>query len=167
MPLALEDGLSTLQATSLLSIIGAAAIASKLLLVAFADRIDRVVVLAGLMVLGILMNLGLLSSTGYPLLVGCALLLGVATGALAPLFYTLLADRFGPASFGSVRGLMTPLTAILGAVGVRYAGEVYDRTGGYDLIFATFMGVQIVAAVLMFATRYTRPAVAAPRPATA
>jgi nitrate/nitrite transporter NarK len=42
---------------------------------------------------------------------------------------------------------------IIGAVCVRYAGEVYDRTGSYNLMFITFVAAQVVAAVLMLWVR--------------
>ena len=42
-------------------------------------------------------------------------------------------------------------------IAVRFAGEVFDRTGGYDLMFNVFIIAQIVAAGLMFVTRFARP----------
>jgi len=48
---------------------------------------------------------------------------------------------------------MTPLLALVGALCVRYAGEVFDRTGGYDFAFLSFVASQAFAALLMFGTR--------------
>lgn len=154
VPLALAEGLTMLQATSLVSATGGAAIAGKLLLSVFADKVDRIALMTGMFVLGSAVNAALLTNTGYYPLLGCAALLGLATGALMPVFYALLADRFGTATFGTVRGLTVPILAIAGAIAMRLAGEVYDRTGSYQLLFAIFIGLQLLAAALILATRF-------------
>jgi predicted MFS family arabinose efflux permease len=160
-PLALGVGLSMAQATALISLTGASAVASKLLLAVVADKVDRVTVLVGLYGLGALLNVALLATQGYVALIACAVVLGITTGSLAPLVYTLLADRFGAASFGTVRGLSAPFSAILGAIAVRFAGEVYDRTGEYDVMFGCFIVAQVLAGLLMFSSRFGRPLAAA------
>jgi sugar phosphate permease len=166
VPLALQEGLTLMQATTLVSLTGMAALATKLLLAVVADRLDGVLALVGLMILGAVLNLALMTGSGYAVLAACAAGLGVATGVLPPLFYTVLAGTFGPASFGTARGLSAPFGTILGAGSVRFAGEVYDRTGGYDLLFATFIGLQVVAAVLTLSTRFVPAArLATPTPA--
>lgn len=164
-PLALGGGFSMVQATGLISLTGAAALVSKLLLAVVADKVDRVTVLVSLYGLGALLNVALLATQGYVALIACAVVLGITTGSLAPLVYTLLADRFGAASFGTVRGLSAPFSAVLGAITVRFAGEVYDRTGEYDLMFASFIVAQVLAGLLMFSSRFGRP-LAPARPAT-
>lgn len=156
-PLALGGGLSMAQATGLISLTGASAMASKLLLAVVADKVDRVTVLVSLYSLGALLNVALLATQGYVALIACAVVLGITTGSLAPLVYTLLADRFGAASFGTVRGLSAPFSAVLGAIAVRFAGEVYDRTGEYDVMFGSFIVAQVLAGVLMFCSRLGRP----------
>jgi hypothetical protein len=74
-------------------------------------------------------------------------------GGLPPIQYALLADRFGVASFGTVRGLMSPVSAISGMICIWMAGEVFDRTGGYGPLFAGFVAVSVVSVGLMLATR--------------
>lgn len=167
VPLALDGGMTMLQATSLVSAMGVAAILSKLVLAVVADKVDRVVLLACLFVLGAALNAALLASDGYPLLFAMAILMGVIIGALAPLVYTLLADRFGAASFGTVRGLSAPISSLMGAVSVRFAGEVFDRTGDYDVMFGSFIFAQLGAASLMLSTRFIKPPATASNPAAA
>lgn len=153
-PLAISNGLSTVQAATLLSMMGVGATAGMLLLAAIADRLNRVSLLTGVFLFIAAVNVALLFSRTYPTLVGCGLAVGLLSGAVTPVFYALLADRFGVASYGTVRGLVAPLTAIVGAVAVRFAGEVYDRTGGYDAMFNAFVVVLLLAAAAMFATRF-------------
>jgi predicted MFS family arabinose efflux permease len=167
-PLALGAGLTVVKATTLISAAGGGAIGGKLVLAAVADRVDRVALLTGLFLLMAGVAAVLVVSKSYFALLGSAVSLGVATGAMTPIFYALLADRFGAASFGTVRGLMAPLIAIVSAIAVRFAGEVYDRTGGYDMMFYTFIAAQLVAAAFMFSTRFFgRPAMASVEPARA
>lgn len=154
VPLALESGLTMLQATTLVSATGGAAIVGKLLLSVFADKVDRIALMTAMFVLGSAVNVALLTNTGYYPLLACAAFLGLATGALMPVYYALLADRFGTEIFGTVRGLTVPILGIVGAVTVRFAGEVYDRTNSYDFLFGVFIAAQLLAAVFIFCTRF-------------
>jgi MFS family permease len=164
VPLAIESGLTTMQSAGLVSVTGGAAIASKLLLSIVADRFNRIYMLAAMTSLGLVVNILLLVESSYPVFIACAAMLGVASSAMAPILYALIADRFGVASFGTVRGLMAVLIAGLGAVAVRMAGEVYDRVGSYDALFYAFMGVGALAVGLLLATQATRPLGAASLP---
>ncbi|CAN7448898.1 MFS transporter [Phenylobacterium sp. LjRoot225] len=157
IPLGRESGLTMIQATSLISVMGGGAIVGALLLSVFADKIDRIVLLTVLLLLGGALNAILPYAHDYLPLVVAAALLGITTGSLPPVFMALLADRFGASSFGTVRGLTMPLIAAMGMIAVRFGGEVFDRTGGYDVMFNVFVVVQIVAAGLMFATRFAAP----------
>ena len=156
VPLALEKGLSMMQAASIVSIGGGTAIAGKLLLAFIADKLDRTVLLAGMFAMVAVPIAMLLVSDGFTLLLLASAIIGLTTGALTPIYYTLLADTFGVTAFGTVRGVMVPITASIGAVAVRFIGEVFDRTGGYAVGFAIFIGIQLLAAALLFSTRYMR-----------
>ena len=158
-PLAIGGGLTTAQGASLISVMGGGSIAGGLLLAVIADKVDRISLLAVLFLLAGLLNAALLADHSYALLVGCAALLGVALGMATPAFYALLADRFGPASFGTVRGLTMPVIAAFGMVSIRLAGEVFDRTGSYDLLFSAFIVACVAAAGLIFLTRFASAAI--------
>jgi MFS family permease len=163
VPLARESGLSMLQSTSLVSVLGATAIAGGLLVSTVADRIDRVLLLSGLFALEALVNGALWLDKSYPTFLACAAMLGIASGTVVATFYALLADRFGTTSFGTVRGTAFLLNGVLGMVSVRFAGEIYDRTGSYHTMFATFFGTYLIAAMLMFSSRMIGQG-AAPKP---
>lgn len=72
-----------------------------------------------------------------------------------PLYLALLADRFGARSLGSGNGMIMFGIVVMGAMAVRYAGDVYDRTRGYDFMFHSFMALGIGAAGLIFVSRDT------------
>lgn len=157
-PLGQEAGLSTEVAATLMSFMGGGAIVGILILALIADRLDRVVLLTILLVLGAGLNAALPYADTYGRLAVISALLGISSGTLPPVFFALLADRFGPASFGAARGLTMPLIAACGMVAVRLAGEAFDRTGGYAVVFQAFVAVELAAAGLMFATRFVSPA---------
>ena len=164
VPLAQDTGIGSTRAASLISVLAAAGLIGNLLLAGIADRVDRMRLLGILFVAVALVNGLLFFSRGFPLLVTCAALLGLAGGIVSPAFHTLIADRFGPASFGTAYGLMTPVLAITSALCTRYAGEVFDRTGGYSFLFVSFIASQGFAALLMFGTRTPWPRAAPPPP---
>lgn len=158
VPLAVEAGLTTVQAAGLISITGMAAVLSKMALAVVADRFDRILMLAVLFGLGVIVSILLLLDHGYTLLVACAVMLGISSSALTPIFYALLADRFGIASFGTLRGLTSFLIAVASAVAVRFAGEVFDRLKSYDFVFYTFIVLGVLTVALMLSTWMTRSA---------
>lgn len=158
VPMALEARFTMLQATALVSVISGAALGGKLLVVAFGDAFDRTLIMAGAATLSVIPYAGFLIGGSYGILMGSAVLSGLISGAIAPVSYAVLADRFGIASFGTIRGLSLPIGSIVGALFIRLVGEAYDRTGSYSLMFLFFMAMAILAAVMLFCVRYTRRA---------
>jgi MFS family permease len=118
-----------------------------------ADKIERTYLLAILIALAIIPALGFVIGVTFPSMIAFAVVTGLSASIVPPIFYTLLADRFGLANFGTVRGTIAPVTATMGAVGVRFIGEMHDATGNYDLGFQILAGVAILASILMFASR--------------
>lgn len=150
VPYAQQSGLSIVEASSLFSVFGATAIGAKLMLAWLADRLSPLVLLAGLFGLVGACSAAILVSTTYPSLVVCSALLGVVAGATTPAFTTLLANRFGAASFGTTFGTASLVSALASAACVRFGGEVFDRTGSYQMMFVTFIGFALIAGVLVF-----------------
>ncbi|MDE8653565.1 MFS transporter [Novosphingobium album (ex Liu et al. 2023)] len=153
VPIGREIGFSTTKAASLISVIGIAGISGKLMVAWLADRFDRALLLTALYAMLALAGAVMLFADSYPLLVAACLLIGLAAGATMPLYLALLADQFGAKSFGTGNGMITFSIAVISAVAVRYSGEVYDRTGGYDLMFYTFIAIGIASALLMATLR--------------
>ena len=161
VPMAMQAGAPVAKAATLLSVYGLMAISGKIVLSVFADRIDRILLMTGVFCLGAV-GMGLLvTGHSFTMLMVCAGVVGLSSGALIPLHSALIAERFGPASFGTVGGLMAPIIAVMCAVLARFAGDVFDKTGGYDLAFTIFVGLQLLAAALIFATKFTKPALEA------
>ncbi len=157
VPLAIDLGFTTTRAATLMSAMGIAAIAGKFTVALIADRFERPVILAVLFSLMAVACALLLRADSYILLVACSAIMGISSGASMPVFLALLADRFGALSMGTANGNATFVIAVLTAVSVRFAGEVFDRTGNYDLMFVSYIPVALFAAILIFLTRFSRP----------
>jgi len=153
VPLGQESGLSVAQSASLLSVLGIAAIVCKLVLAGVGDMIDRELTLAILFICIALTCVALLQGDSYVMLLVCSALVGLAVGAITPVFLALLADRVGAATFGTANGTAALIMSVCGAIGVRFGGEVYDRTGSYDAMFISFIAVSLLSALLMLAAK--------------
>lgn len=166
VPLAEGIGIDATQAASLIAILSAAGLVGGLLTAWLADKIDRMTLITILFLFVAAAGAVLYFSHSFPMLAAGAVVLGFTTGIVSPAFHALIADRFGPASFGTAYGLMVFLMTIMGAVCVRYAGEVFDRTGAYDNMFLTIVVVGIVAALVMWATKMLSAPPAGVQPAS-
>ena len=153
-PIAIAKGLTTAQATSMITVSGATAAISTLLLASLAHRVDRRSLLAGLFLATAALNAALILSEDYGSLLGCAALLGIISGPSFPLFQAILVDQFGASSFGLVRGLTIPINAMAVAMAMRFAGEVFDRTGTYTPMLLAFVVIPIIAAAGLRAIRF-------------
>jgi MFS family permease len=156
VPMARAHGFGMLQATGLISVMGAAAVVGALLLAPIADRVDRVSLQSVLFLLGVPINVVLLSGYRYATLLTAAIILGIATGTATPTFYALLAERFRTSSFGTVRGISFFLLGVFGLLELRFGGALFDKTGDYRATFVAAIVLAVASAVLMYTTRYTR-----------
>ena len=165
VPLGRAANLDASQSASLIAVLSVGGIVGKLGVAWMGDRLNKALLLAGLFVLCALVNAALSISSTYEALLVCVVAMGVVVGAATPVFYSLLASIFGAASFGTALGLATPLITIVGAASMRFSGEVFDRTGGYDDMFIAFAGASALAAAVMALTRFAGRAGAAARTA--
>lgn len=158
VPLAQESGVPVTQSASLLSVLGGMGIVGKLILVWLGDKVDRTLALSLLFCVVAVMSAALMFGDTYVTLLACAAFLGLAAGATMPIFLALLADRVGAASFGAANGTASFLMAVFGAISIRYGGEVYDRTGSYDLMFVSFIAIALLSGLLVFVSGRLVPA---------
>ena len=153
VPLALHAGHSTVSATSLVSLNGAGALVSILTASIIADRFERGRVLIVLSAIVTMMTGAFLFSGQFVVLAFAAFALG-AGNALPPVLYTLLADRFGRASFGTMLGLVTPTLTACCAAAYLFAGASYDASGSYDIMLYVFGCIQLSAIILIYLVNF-------------
>lgn len=88
----------------------------------------------------------------YPFLLG-ACFFGFGMGGVVPMQGAVVGAAFGRESFGRVLGAMRPPMAVIHLTGVPFAGWVYDTTGSYELAFQTFIGLYVLAAIVVLPLR--------------
>ena len=81
------------------------------------------------------------------------ILWGLFSGTTGVLEQMLLAQYFGRGSFGTITGILTPLS--MGALGLGpfLGAKIKEVSGSYDELFIALAGVYVVAAVLIYLTR--------------
>lgn len=148
VPYATDGGLSVEQATLLVSAASLCSIVGKLAFGVFGDRVDQRYLLIAVAVLIVVQLLAMIATPGFALLLVMCCIGGFAGGVELPLWASLVGARFGSRSFGAVMGLMNPINMIASIVGVRFAGQAFDRSGDYDLAFQVFVGVAALSAAM-------------------
>jgi MFS family permease len=81
---------------------------------------------------------------------------GLGIGGMMFLQNFLWADYFGRKHLGAIRGVVTPITLVVGGIGAPVAGYVYDATGSYNSIWWAGIGLMTAAALVMYVTRPPR-----------
>ena len=87
-----------------------------------------------------------------------AVLHGAAFAGSFLMLQLLLANTFGSASLGTLRGFIVPWQMVANALGPLAATLVFDTTGSYGPILRTYIVLQVVLVlVLLFALRGLKP----------
>src|SRR5690606_19835283 len=82
---------------------------------------------------------GLLGEPGFERLFAAATAVGFAVGGTIPLWGALTGAAFGRHAIGSAMGLMNLLMLPFSIAGAPIAAWVYDRSGSYQVAFASFL----------------------------
>ena len=166
-PIFHDRGLSEGQAVAIVSIFGMSSV-SSILPTGFI--MERVHVRLGAMVQAVLvlatMVLLLVPAGGFPLAVLWAIIFGVAAGMRNVIEVLLLANYFGRASLGAIKGFTAPFRMI-SPFGPVLAGFIRDESGSYTGAFILFAGVAVLMLLLMVFATQPRKAPTEPQPAGA
>lgn len=79
--------------------------------------------------------------------------LGMGWGGMIPLQEVIWAGYFGRRYLGEVRSAALPIALAMGASGPWLSSWYYDRVGNYDGAFVAVAGLNLLAALLIYATR--------------
>lgn len=131
----IDLGMSTAQAATLLSVLGAASIAGRLTVGTLSDRIGgrRAFVMCFTFLLGSLIAFALIRAHGLLyLVVACY---GFGHGGLFTVVSPIVAEYFGMRAHGSIFGTILFFGTLGGASGPIAVGWIFDTTGSYQLAF--------------------------------
>lgn len=156
----MDLNMTATMAATLISIMGAASIAGRLIIGRLVDTIGCRN--AYLFCLGLLIAaLAPLSAvTAHGLLFAVIALYGFAHGALFVVVSPTVADYFGMRAHGAIFGFIVFCGTIGGAVGPFLAGVLFDLYGSYTVAFLTLMGMAMAAFVLILSLPRAAPVAA-------
>ena len=149
VPYALEAGLARSQAAQLLAIIGVGSLVGRFALGGVADRWERRLSLA-VMVLGMaLAFIVWLFSTSFPGLALFALLYGVFYGGFVAILPALVMDLFGGRQISTLIGILYTAVAFGTLIGPSMAGFVFDRTHSYTWALTGYVCADLLSALIL------------------
>ncbi len=108
---------------------------------------------AVMMTVGVLM-MGEIRSASLAYL--AATMFGVGLGGISTMLPVALADFFGRANFGAIRGISLPVQVTAQASGPLLAGILHDATGTYELGVTVFAALSATAALVALTMRSPR-----------
>ena len=155
VPYAQEAGISTADASIMMTLLAGGGILSKIIMGSLADRVPlRYLVWTNSLLLGTPIVL-LMGDLGYAELLLVSTLIGLSTGGFTPLIGAAIGSRFGPAAFGRVFGLLNPVTLTMALMGPPMMGYIYDATQSYNLALQIFTGMIVASAIVTYFLRIT------------
>lgn len=161
IPYGVDAGFGAQRAAFLMSCLTASAIFGKFVIGMLADRVDKRWLFCAVAACNLAFLVVLLLNPGYVTLLVACCIIGLAIGGTYPLWMTLTADCFGSASFGAVMGTMNFVVMPFSIISIRFIGEVFDRTGNYNLAFIAFIGTAVLSALLILMVKAPKRTVVA------
>jgi len=163
---AIDRGVPTMAAATVLSVAGLASLSGKIGCGIFADRVGaKRTLVAGLALQAVAISLYLLSGS-LGSFYALALMFGFAYGGVMPLYAILVREYFGERVMGSAFGAVS-LAATLGmALGPWLGGWLFDAVGSYAWMFIGSAAIGVGAVAIAFTFRPPR-ALGAPLATTA
>jgi MFS family permease len=153
IPLLLERGSTPAFAAGAMGMVGLMALPGRLIFTPLGDRLPRGAITAAIFTLAAAGTAVLLltrSSTGVWLFV---ILFGAGFGAITPARAALVAELYGPASYGRISGVLALLVAFANAAAPIGLSLLHAITGGYDLVLGILAGMSLIAALAVLPHR--------------
>jgi predicted MFS family arabinose efflux permease len=149
---AIDRGVSTMAAATVLSAAGLASLSGKIVCGLFADRVGaKRTLVAGLALQAVAISLYLFTS-GLGSFYALALMFGFAYGGVMPLYAILVREYFGARIMGAAFGAVSVAATLGMALGPWMGGALYDSLGSYAWMFigSSAIGLGAVAIALTF-----------------
>ena len=149
VPYATDIGILTMEAATILSVMGGFSIVSKLLTGRISDIIGRKVpgIICALLQAGALV--GLIWAHELWMFYLFAAVFGFSWGGLGVALTALPADIFGVRNLGSIMGTLETAFAVGGAIGSAIGGFMFDVTSSYATAFAVGAATMLITALLV------------------
>lgn len=149
VPHSRDIGLSAIQAAGVLSTIGAVSMVSRLVSGITIDRIGSKPIMVTCLFVLITSLLWLQVSDSLWMLYLFACVYGLAHGGLYTAISPIVAETFGITAHGAILGIILFFGATGGAIGPFLAGQLFDITGSYVIIFRSITILSIFELILL------------------
>ena len=147
-PHAIDTGISTVMAASVVSIMGAVSIIGKLSIGLVSDRVGTKMSMTIAFILLTLAMIWILFTRELWMFYIFALIVGVAFGAEPAVFSLVPAELFGLKYLGTITAVTMLWGTVGAAIGVPLAGTIFDITGSYRIAFLICVAAGILAVAL-------------------
>jgi len=149
VPHATDIGYSAMEAAAIVSLLGGAAVAGRVVLGTVSDRMGRKVtaIICALLQAGAMM--WLLWANDLWMFYLFALVYGFAFGGMSPVMAALIGDTFGLGRIGAILGMLEVGFGIGAAIGPAVGGFIFDVSNSYFLAFLLGAAVMLVATLLI------------------
>ncbi len=153
VPRVIDTGISTMEASTVLSVMGGFQIISRLFIGRISDTIGRKIPAAVCAVFGIGALIWLMWSHNLWMFYVFAFLFGISWGGLGVTTITMVSDVFGERNLGIIMGALDMGFAIGAAAGSALGGLVYDATNSYAAAFALGAAAMLLIAIFVMLIR--------------
>ncbi|GAM97745.1 major facilitator superfamily MFS_1 [alpha proteobacterium U9-1i] len=151
VPMLTEEGVPRTTAAAIAGLIGLSSVAGRLISGFLIDRVHARFVGGSFSLLPAIACTLVLFSDGEPLLwYPAAISFGLALGAEADVLSYSTTRYFGLKSYGVLFGLYAATLTTGAGIGPVLGGLIHDRTGTYDLLVMSAIGISLLASLLMF-----------------
>jgi len=155
VPHALDMGISPMDASVMLSLIGIANIPGRLVIGKVSDAIGRKTLGVACILFQSASLLWLVWANALWMLYIFAIAYGFLWGGSGTIITSLIGDVFGMRSLGAIMGVMTAGWALGAAVGPAMGGYIFDMSGNYFAAFAAAAGFTLITALFVALIRKT------------
>jgi MFS family permease len=156
VPHATDIGFSAGEAATVLSLIGGASIAGRVLMGAVSDRIGRSKTTIICLLSQVLMLVWLMWAQELWMIYLFALVFGFAYGGVGPSMAALIGDTFGLNKIGVIMGALEVGYGVGASIGPVIGGLVFDISNSYFLAFLIGAVTMMVAVLAVALTRQER-----------
>ena len=169
VPLLLERGYRPAVAGGAMGLLGLMALPGRLVFTPLGDRWPRPAVTAAIFLLQALACLALLATRDSFAVWLFVVLFGAGFGAITPARAALVAERFGPAHYGSIAGVLALVLALARAAAPVGASWIHElgggpSEGGYDVVIAVLLAASLAAGGAVLLTGADRAGTEPARP---
>ncbi len=153
IPYATDRGISTMEASTILSLMAGSSILSRVLTGRVSDMIGRKVpgIICALLQAGAL--IGLIWAGDLWMFYLFAVAFGLGWGGTGIVSTTLIVDMFGGRNLGVIMGTIDIGFQVGAAIGSVVGGVVFDVTSGYTMAFVIGASSMLIVALLIALTR--------------